>query len=117
MLPAHDNSHCDCRSKLTCLGALDSQALGFQSAINPGRMIRVLHTLVRTLLITLRVRPSPFALCCVFSHEGLRPDLEKVCVCNSHTVHTLRCVPGSGHKPSGTSRTAVERLTSFSTPG
>lgn len=35
---------------------LNMQALGFQSAINPGRMIRVLHTLVRTLLITLRVR-------------------------------------------------------------
>ncbi len=35
--------------------AADLAALGFQSALNPGRMIRVLHTLVRTLLITLRV--------------------------------------------------------------
>lgn len=31
----------------------DLAALGFQSAINPGRMIRVLHTLIRTVLITL----------------------------------------------------------------
>jgi hypothetical protein len=31
------------------------QALGFQSAQNPGRMIRVLHTLVRTVLVTFRV--------------------------------------------------------------
>lgn len=38
--------------------AADLAALGFQSALNPGRMIRVLHTLVRTLLITLRVSTS-----------------------------------------------------------
>ncbi len=37
----------------------DLAALGFQSAINPGRMIRVVHTLVRTILITLRVAPAP----------------------------------------------------------
>lgn len=36
----------------------DLAALGFQSAINPGRMIRVLHTLIRTVLITLRVHPN-----------------------------------------------------------
>jgi hypothetical protein len=42
------------------------QALGFQSAQNPGRMIRVLHTLVRTVLVTFRVS------CCRDKHILLR---------------------------------------------
>ena len=41
------------------------QALGFQSAQNPGRMIRVLHTLVRTVLVTFRVSPPSQQTCSV----------------------------------------------------
>ena len=34
----------------------DLQALGFQSGINPGRMIRVLHTVVRSFASIVQVR-------------------------------------------------------------
>ena len=37
----------------------DLQALGFQSGINPGRMIRVVHTVVRSFATIVRVRRSP----------------------------------------------------------
>ena len=36
----------------------DLQALGFQSGINPGRMIRVLHTVVRSFATIVRVRDN-----------------------------------------------------------
>ena len=35
----------------------DLQALGFQSGINPGRMIRVIHTVVRSFATIVQVRP------------------------------------------------------------